>query len=77
MLGNVWEWVADCANPGGYAGAPSDGRPRLSGSCALRGLRGGSWTTAARGVRSAARSFYPAQRRDINIGFRVATEVDM
>jgi formylglycine-generating enzyme required for sulfatase activity len=32
--------------------------------------------TAARGVRSAARSFYPAQRRDINIGFRVATDLN-
>jgi formylglycine-generating enzyme required for sulfatase activity len=76
MLGNVWEWVADCDN-GTYEGAPIDGSAWVSrGNCALRGIRGGSWVTAARGVRSAARSFYPAQRRDINIGFRVATDLN-
>ncbi len=77
MLGNVWEWVADCANPG-YADpdAPSDGRAWETGNCALRGLRGGSYLTAPRGLRPAARSFFPAQRRDINVGFRVATSVD-
>lgn len=77
MLGNVWEWVADCSNPG-YADpdAPSDGRAWETGNCALRGLRGGSYLTAPRGLRPAARSFHPAQRRDINIGFRVATAID-
>jgi formylglycine-generating enzyme required for sulfatase activity len=74
-LGNVWEWVADCYNPG-YSYLPIDGRAWLTGDCALRMLRGGSFLTAARGVRSAARGYYPVQRRDINIGFRVATTVE-
>ena len=42
MLGNVWEWVADCSN-GSYAGAPADGSAWTSGDCSRRVLRGGSW----------------------------------
>ena len=42
MHGNVWEWVQDCWN-GSYAGAPVDGSAWLSGKCALRVGRGGSW----------------------------------
>jgi len=77
VLGNVWEWVADCSNPDyGGADAPSDGRARETGNCALRGLRGGSFLTAPRGLRPAARSFYPAGRRDINIGLRVASAIE-
>ncbi len=74
MLGNVWEWVADCRNAS-YEGAPADASAWLTGNCAQRAIRGGSWLTAAKGVRSAARGFYPAQRRDINIGFRVASDI--
>jgi formylglycine-generating enzyme required for sulfatase activity len=75
MLGNVWEWVADCQNPS-YTGAPADGAVWQTGDCSRHVLRGGGWTTAPRGVRAAARSFFPADRRDINIGFRVATAVE-
>lgn len=76
MLGNVWEWVEDCANPSYASGVPTDARPWKTGDCARRGLRGGSYLTAPRGLRPAARSFFPVQRYDINIGFRVATNVD-
>jgi formylglycine-generating enzyme required for sulfatase activity len=75
VLGNAWEWVADCYNPG-YENAPADGSAWTAGDCARRILRGGSWTTAERGVRAAARAYYPAQRRDMNIGFRVAVDLD-
>jgi len=73
MLGNVWEWTADCYNPT-LAGA--DAAARDTGDCAQRMLRGGSWLTAAKGVRAAARSQYPATRRAANVGFRVATSID-
>lgn len=75
MLGNAWEWVADCRNPT-YEGAPADGTAWATGDCALRMLRGGSWVTAPRGVRSATRAYFPAARRDVNIGFRVAVSLD-
>ena len=42
MHGNVWEWVQDCWQAS-HAGAPVDGSERLSGDCAVRVLRGGSW----------------------------------
>ena len=42
VLGNVGEWTEDCWNAS-YAGAPTDGRPRTSGDCSHRVLRGGSW----------------------------------
>ena len=75
MVGNVWEWVQDCSNVN-YEGAPTDGSAwDIRGKCELRGIRGGSFLTAAKGTRAATRSFYPVQRRDLNIGFRVATDL--
>jgi formylglycine-generating enzyme required for sulfatase activity len=57
MLGNVWEWTADCWHPN-YIGAPSDGRPwkGTAEQCAKHVLRGGSWDNVPVFVRSAARS---------------------
>jgi formylglycine-generating enzyme required for sulfatase activity len=43
MIGNVWEWVADCAHTD-YSGAPLDGSAWLdSGGCTSHVARGGSW----------------------------------
>ncbi len=71
MHGNVWEWVEDCWNKY-YRGAPSDGRPWQSGYCFNRILRGGSWKSAPRGVRSANRLRGQPGGREIYDGFRVA-----
>ncbi len=73
MLGNVWEWVQDCWNDG-YAGAPSDSRPRLKGEgdCARRVLRGGSWKNIDWATRSAFRGWQNATSRVDANGFRVA-----
>mgnify|MGYP000969083050 CR=1 FL=1 len=77
MHGNVWEWVADCANQT-HAGAPSDGTPRVTGNCAFRVMRGGSWNENARHLRAAARTWLPPEfRGGIGyIGFRVARDPD-
>jgi formylglycine-generating enzyme required for sulfatase activity len=77
MHGNVWEWVADCANQT-HAGAPADSAPRLSGNCAFRVLRGGSWNEDARSSRAAARSWLPSDFRGGvgYIGFRIARDLD-
>jgi len=64
MLGNVWEWTQDC-----WSGA-------ASASCITRSIRGGSYSTTALGVRSAARSGYPANAGAKNIGFRVVRETE-
>lgn len=69
--GNVWEWVGDCWNAS-YGGAPSGGSAWESGDCSNRILRGGSWFSFPRLLRSAVRSRFSAEDRDDYIGFRVA-----
>ena len=72
MHGNVYEWVADCWNGGGYQGAPSDGGAWLQGDCARRVLRGGSWNSSPGLLRSAVRSRNAPGYRNFSVGFRVA-----
>jgi formylglycine-generating enzyme required for sulfatase activity len=74
MLGNVWEWVEDCWNDR-YMGAPLDGSAWLSGNCDLRVLRGGSWHSNPRAVRSAARYSHMIGSGHAAFGFRVARTV--
>ena len=70
--GNVYEWVADCGGET-YADAPSDGSARpADASCRMRMMRGGSWVSLPRALRSANRVRNPVGFRDINVGFRVA-----
>jgi formylglycine-generating enzyme required for sulfatase activity len=71
MLGNVWEWTADCWNES-HAGAPADGSARLSGDCSRRVRRGGSWYYGPSLSRSAFRSGAPAGNYLDYDGFRVA-----
>ncbi len=43
LVGNVDEWLADCAHSG-YAGAPADGLPWIAGgNCSASPLRGGNY----------------------------------
>ncbi len=64
ILGNVWEWVADCWYDYSDAPASRGGRrpglaeKRLSKDCTYRVLRGGSWTYGARYLRASVRSRY-------------------
>ena len=69
--GNVWEWTQDCWN-GSYSGAPSDGSAWESGNCGRRVLRGGSWGSAPRLLRSAYRDRNNADVRGSSYGFRVS-----
>ena len=69
--GNVWEWVEDCWN-GSYAGAPTDGGAWERRDCSVHVLRGGSWNTTTRFLRSAYRGGGSTGIRIDNIGFRVA-----
>ena len=71
VLGNVWEWVADCWNDS-YAGAPGDGSAWQSGDCGTRVLRGGSWFDRPGYLRSALHNGYVTGDRDFNVGFRAA-----
>ena len=59
MLGNAWEWTADCWHPS-YVGAPTDGSAWMSkdhgGDCSKHVIRGGAWNNVPIFIRSAARN---------------------
>ena len=76
MLGNAWQWTADCWHPS-YRDAPHDGTAWTSGGdCTRHVLRGGSWDNVPVFVRSAARTGSPAVNGEYDYsslaGFRVA-----
>ena len=59
--GNVYEWTEDCWNEN-YSGAPTDGSAWTSRDCTSRVVRGGSWETFPRYLRSAnLRTSYRSQ----------------
>ncbi len=74
MLGNAWEWTADCWHKD-YTGAPADGSAWLEasqGDCKLRVVRGGSWYVFPRGLRSGDRVWDDVA---VNyLGFRLARD---
>ncbi|MFN7054376.1 formylglycine-generating enzyme family protein [Hyphomonas sp.] len=71
MHGNVVEWVEDCWADS-YEGAPVDGSAWTEGDCTDRVMRGGSWRTNPRFLRSAFRFSTAWSFRHTHIGFRVA-----
>lgn len=72
--GNVAEWVEDCWNDD-YGGAPTDGSAWTAGQCRLRVIRGGSFDSQARYVRTAARFRYDMNLPFFANGFRVLREL--
>jgi formylglycine-generating enzyme required for sulfatase activity len=74
MVGNVWEWTADCYHDS-YDGAPQDGSAWLTqngGDCNSRPVRGGSWNYTPDYLRSAFRLRIESGTQVFYIGFRVA-----
>ncbi|HWA21273.1 MAG TPA: formylglycine-generating enzyme family protein [Caulobacterales bacterium] len=71
MAGNVWQWVEDCYHES-YAGSPGDGAAWTGAACARRVLRGGSWSSSPRTLRSADRHRDDPSNRVGSYGFRVA-----
>jgi formylglycine-generating enzyme required for sulfatase activity len=78
MLGNVWQWTADCWHRS-YVGAPNDGRAWQEKGCAKHVLRGGSWNNVPVFIRSAARSSGARDGGEYDYsslaGFRVARDL--
>ena len=66
VYGNVWEWVQD-----GYSESLPGGRDPLVISGSNRVLRGGSWSSSARYLRSAYRHDYHPGYGYYSIGFRL------
>jgi len=75
MLGNAWQWTADCWHKS-YVGAPADGRAWLGDDCGKHVLRGGSFDNVPIFVRSAARTAGGGEKSAYDYsslaGFRVA-----
>jgi formylglycine-generating enzyme required for sulfatase activity len=71
MHGNVWELVQDLYHHD-YGGAPTNGSAWESGEQKDRVLRGGSWSSAPKSLRSAGRSRAAPDSRSGLTGFRVA-----
>jgi formylglycine-generating enzyme required for sulfatase activity/tetratricopeptide (TPR) repeat protein/CHAT domain-containing protein len=70
MHGNVYEWVEDCA-PSSYTSAPTDGSAWSNAICSAHHLRGGSWVSNPKSLRSADRTRDKGVSRSNLIGFRV------
>jgi formylglycine-generating enzyme required for sulfatase activity/serine/threonine protein phosphatase PrpC len=71
--GNVEEWVYDCHHDN-YEGAPADGSVFEGGDCAQRVVRGGSFSSGPKALRSATRSKFTAGSSNDSIGFRVVRD---
>ncbi len=74
MLGNVHEWVKDCANES-YAGAPADGSAWTTGDCTRHIVRGGSWKTQPRDVGPSYRIALDTGNQTHDVGFRLARTI--
>ena len=75
MHGNVWEWVEDGWHDN-YEGAPSDGRAWTSGGDGgSRVVRGGSWYSGPRFLRSAYRNWCSPSSR-FTFGFRLVQDLN-
>lgn len=73
MLGNVWEWVADCWRDS-HLGAPGDGSA-VTGDCKQRTLKGGAYNSSAWRLRPAHRIAKQQSAREADNGFRVARDL--
>ena len=72
LIGNVWEWTADCFAED-YRAAPSDAaaRSHSQADCPARAVRGGDWFSAASLLRPAVRASAKPDSHYDDIGFRV------
>ena len=70
MIGNVWEWTASAFGP--YPGFAADPYKEYSEPWfhTNKALRGGSFATPRRLIRTTFRNFYLPERNDIFAGFR-------
>lgn len=74
LSGNVFELTADCWNKS-HNDAPDDGKARADGTCNRRVIKGGSWYTEAKWIRSAARMSDPIGYSNSNVGLRVVRSI--
>jgi formylglycine-generating enzyme required for sulfatase activity len=71
MIGNVWEWVADCWHVD-YSGAPANGAAWMGDNCRKHVNRGGGWGNNLRAMRLSSRDGDPTAATSDGLGLRVA-----
>lgn len=76
VLGNVWEWTADCYFPD-YERAPVDGSARTGDDACGRVLRGGSWSDTPVWLRASTRNWFDHSERFDYVGFRLAADLPL
>ncbi len=76
MVGNAWEWTADCWYRDYTSAIDTASTRDGGGACEKRVLRGGSWDNAAWLARVSYRAFAPANTKHELYGFRIAKSVD-
>ncbi len=75
MIGNLWEFAADCFTAS-YWGRPPDERAWVwEGGCERRVIRGGAWISRPANARPARREDAPVDARGNDLGFRVARDL--
>lgn len=72
MLGDAWEWTADCFREDYTLAA----EPPPDGECSRRAIRGGSWHNYPNVLRAANRFWLSPDNRSSSIGFRLARDPD-
>jgi len=76
MIGNAFEWVADCYADS-HVATPTDGSANVQSGCTRHFLKGGAFHTPLWLTRSAVRGNpIPADLHMFTIGFRVARVID-
>jgi formylglycine-generating enzyme required for sulfatase activity len=73
--GNIGEWIKDCWHDN-YKGAPSDNSVWEGGDCAYRVVRGGSYSSPPRSIRSAKRDKLKSDAAYDHVGIRVVRDAD-
>ena len=71
MIGNAWEWTADCYRPD-FTQAPTDGTAFVAANCPKHTIRGGAWPYPAGFLRVTNRGGSPVNLRANDRGFRRA-----